>query len=221
MEIHATNSGFLVWKDVKDELIKLRIYTDFSTIPLLLSIEQVAILLLLNVAVVVKDTYSSPSNSQIKEYKDTRQNQKFEFEKQKESYITQMKRFYLKESQTKPLKPMLNHDLTSDIFPWYKSIDIRIDPPETPKFRVFRDLYFKEYHLVDGSKFGGDFLVYLKNVEECHSSFIVNVIENDTLEMCALIALSRMALQVNKKRVFAKSTPSRVEYLSFEWTSWV
>lgn len=67
------------------------------------------------------------------------------------------------------------------------------------KLKAFRDLWRKGFWLVDGYKFGCDYLAYDKTPMENHSKFLVNIIpSSNNIKPLELIALLRIATQVNK-----------------------
>ncbi|CEF69938.1 U6 snRNA-associated Sm-like protein LSm2 [Strongyloides ratti] len=68
------------------------------------------------------------------------------------------------------------------------------------KLKVFRDLWRKGFWLVDGYKFGGDYLAYDKIPVGNHSRFIVNISPSSkNITPLELIAALRIATQVKKE----------------------
>lgn len=52
-------------------------------------------------------------------------------------------------------------------YPWFNKDDMKVvewkyplTPNQRHKYKVYKDLWEKEYYITSGDKFGGDFLVY-------------------------------------------------------------
>lgn len=61
--------------------------------------------------------------------------------------------------------------LTLLAYPWFHKDDMKVVEWKYPftsnqrhKYKVYKDLWEKEYYITSGEKFGGDFLVYPGNI---------------------------------------------------------
>ncbi|EPZ35622.1 tRNA endonuclease-like domain-containing protein [Rozella allomycis CSF55] len=76
---------------------------------------------------------------------------------------------------------------------------------ESIKYKVFHDLIIKNYYVMEGFKFGGDFLVYHQMPWKCHSEWIVSVSNGlDFIRPQQIVANTRLANNANKKWIVAK-----------------
>eukprot|EP01125_Pyxidicula_operculata_P009707 TRINITY_DN3185_c0_g1_i1.p1 TRINITY_DN3185_c0_g1~~TRINITY_DN3185_c0_g1_i1.p1 ORF type:complete len:272 (-),score=63.41 TRINITY_DN3185_c0_g1_i1:929-1744(-) len=84
-----------------------------------------------------------------------------------------------------------------------KSIEFK-DRKSIERFLVFQDLWEKNYYITEGSKFGGDFLLYPNEPSNFHASHIV-VVLNETEEKMVeeIIAMVRCSVTVKKKLIIA------------------
>lgn len=91
---------------------------------------------------------------------------------------------------------------------------------EQVKFKVFKDLWERGYYITTGSKYGGDFLVYLGDPFKFHSSYVVMVmLPSKKFGMLDLISIGRLAATVKKTAVLATVDGSiNVIYSSIKWS---
>lgn len=111
----------------------------------------------------------------------------------------------------------------------YKGARIRFpfppfdDDVEKMKFLVYRDLYSKGLTLTNGSKFGGNFLVYHGFPETVHASSIVIVTPfNSLIPTSSIISWGRLATAVQKNVIIglvSLEEEGLVKYVSFQWKS--
>ena len=96
-------------------------------------------------------------------------------------------------------------------------------PPPSPRHAVrnavYADLWRKGYHVSSGSKFGGDFLAYAGDPQECHASFIVVVaLPDEVVEPSSFLGTSRVSVIARKHPVLASvSGAGEVKYVWFRW----
>jgi len=86
---------------------------------------------------------------------------------------------------------------------------------------VFKDLWLRGYYVTDGVKFGGDFLAYNGDPEQCHAQFVVQVRGNEEEFTASLLASScRLTTSVNKSLLVASVyllQNSDVVYTEITW----
>ena len=111
--------------------------------------------------------------------------------------------------------------------PWVDSedkVECHWTYPESDLCRLatFRDLWKSGYFLTDGSKFGGDFLVYCGDPVKYHAKYIVICIKNShVLEEARtqdLVARCRLGAGVKKIVLFSWLEGDRIKYKSL--TRW-
>ncbi|EZA48854.1 hypothetical protein DMN91_005372 [Ooceraea biroi] len=88
------------------------------------------------------------------------------------------------------------------------------------KYKVYKDLWERNYYITSGEKFGGDFLVYPGDPIMFHSQFIVLCKSKDEeLSITELIAQCRVSCHVRKTLVFAIycEEEDKVKYQSLQW----
>lgn len=90
---------------------------------------------------------------------------------------------------------------------------------ERLKYSVFCDLHDQGFYVANGSKFGGDFLVYPGDPVCYHSFYIVLCVPCDKkLSVYEYSALGRLASTVKKTLLLCFELEGCVEYLSVSWT---
>lgn len=87
------------------------------------------------------------------------------------------------------------------------------------KFRVFQDLWEKNFYVTNGDSFGADFLAYPGDPMQFHASQIVHVIDIvRKFNVKYLVSCARNSIAVNKKCLFAYiNMNGQVEYQTLEW----
>ncbi|CAH1638715.1 unnamed protein product [Spodoptera littoralis] len=88
------------------------------------------------------------------------------------------------------------------------------------KFKIFKDLWEKKFHITSGSKFGCDFLVYPGDPVKFHATYMVQCVYNQeaTMRPAELVAFGRLSVTVNKLAVFAfYNSHEKVEYQTLQW----
>ncbi|XP_048780508.1 tRNA-splicing endonuclease subunit Sen34-like [Ostrea edulis] len=91
---------------------------------------------------------------------------------------------------------------------------------ERLKFGVYRDLWNQGYFLSNGSKFGGDFLVYPGDPSRYHSHYIAICIPHEK-KMSALdiVSMGRLGSNVRKTVLLCSEGPdNKISYISLQWT---
>ena len=85
---------------------------------------------------------------------------------------------------------------------------------ESPKSIVAHDLEQKGYHVVSGSKFGADFIIYKEDID--HSIAVISLFQRDSVIpiQYELASLARIASNVKKSGYLAIVDGGTVEYLS-------
>ncbi|KAL6058677.1 tRNA-splicing endonuclease subunit [Balamuthia mandrillaris] len=102
---------------------------------------------------------------------------------------------------------------------WQREYFPRTDE-ERMRSRVFADLWERGYYLTTGTKFGGDYLVYLDEPLCYHASFVVRIVAwEEEIEPLQLIAFGRLGATVKKSMVFASVHPSdgSIRYITIDW----
>lgn len=95
--------------------------------------------------------------------------------------------------------------------------------PETEleklRYKVFLDLWEKGYYITQGSKFGGDYLVYPGDPFRFHSYFVVKIVAwKKSISALDLISVGRLGSTVKKTSVLASVDSSgNVIYTSIQW----
>lgn len=89
----------------------------------------------------------------------------------------------------------------------------------TQKYKVFKDLWRKGFHLTTGDSFGCDFLAYPGDPMLYHASQTVHVVDpNQKFDIKCLISKARLSVSVNKKCVFAYTDDDDV--VTYQTLSW-
>ncbi|KAF1759289.1 hypothetical protein GCK72_015753 [Caenorhabditis remanei] len=101
------------------------------------------------------------------------------------------------------------------------SLEIHEIPFEdTKEFRtkrlVVRDFWKRGYYIADGTRFGGDYLVYTRSPNECHAEFVLLCTPiTDSQRISAM----RCCNQVKKCLILATTSPDSTQphYTKCEW----
>jgi len=91
---------------------------------------------------------------------------------------------------------------------------------ERSVFTVFEDLWMRGYFISNGSKFGGNFLVYPGDPLLFHAHFIVIVVEPcEIISPLDIVSYGRLGVSVKKMSVLASVDPhdSKVYYFPIDW----
>ncbi|KAL1464577.1 hypothetical protein WDU94_004209 [Cyamophila willieti] len=91
------------------------------------------------------------------------------------------------------------------------------------KYSIFKDLWSRKYFITNGTKFGGDYLVYCGDPSKFHAQFIVICKDQkDTFQASELAMYSRIGTNVKKTVVIAScDTAGQVIYQSLSWADLV
>lgn len=88
------------------------------------------------------------------------------------------------------------------------------------KYRVYKDLWERDFFVTNGHSFGSDFLAYPGDPMTFHAAHIVHVVVDPAkrFNVKYLISCARLSVSVNKKCVFAfVDVNDRVAYQTVEW----
>lgn len=87
------------------------------------------------------------------------------------------------------------------------------------RFRVFKEFWTQGYFLTQGSKFGGDFLVYPGDPARFHSFFIARCLPHTkTVQILEIAAIERLATSVRKTVVICSlDDADQVCFTSLQW----
>lgn len=107
-----------------------------------------------------------------------------------------------------PFNSQLNFDEVKDI----QVTDMR-------KYKIFRDLWEKNFVITNGDSFGCDFLVYPGDPVSFHASQIIHIVNlADKFNVKYLVSCGRLSISVNKKCVFAYVKENdEIGYQTLEW----
>jgi len=123
------------------------------------------------------------------------------------------------EEEIAKIRPIDKEHQVVQIFtqdPWmedHDKLEARLHPPSTDvdkcRLFTFKTLWKKGYYIGEGSKFGGDYLVYLGDPLKFHASYIVMCLDDASHESLFnrpqdLVAKSRLGSQVHKTVLIAK-----------------
>ncbi|EGI65192.1 tRNA-splicing endonuclease subunit Sen34 [Acromyrmex echinatior] len=113
-------------------------------------------------------------------------------------------------------------------YPWSNKDDVKIVEWKYPltsdqqlKYKIYKDLWERQYYITSGEKFGGDFLVYPGDPIMFHSQYIIQCKRADEeIPIMDVIAQCRLSCHVRKTLVFATYHEEEdiVKYQSFQWT---
>lgn len=112
--------------------------------------------------------------------------------------------------------------------PFDKRLETVVDfeYPKTDKqlirYRVFKDLWNKNYYITNGIKFGSDFLVYEMDPIVVHSKYMVVCKEDAELDDIQIQLYGRLGKSVRKNVLIARvlyiqQNDYRIDYKSIEW----
>ncbi|KAL0118432.1 hypothetical protein PUN28_009235 [Cardiocondyla obscurior] len=113
-------------------------------------------------------------------------------------------------------------------YPWSGENDVKavewkypVTSDQQLKYKVYKDLWEKQYYITSGEKFGGDFLVYPGDPIMFHSQYIVHCKRKDEeISIMEIITQCRLSCHVRKTLVFATYYEEKdvVKYQSSQWT---
>lgn len=113
-------------------------------------------------------------------------------------------------------------------YPWSDKDDIKIvewkyllTPDQQLRYKVYKDLWERQYYITSGEKFGGDFLVYPGDPIMFHSQYVVQCKRKDEeIPVTEIVTQCRLGCHVRKTLVFATyhEEEDTVKYQSFQWT---
>lgn len=87
-------------------------------------------------------------------------------------------------------------------------------------YEIYKDLWKKGYYVTNGSKFGGDFLIYNGDPILYHSQYIVVCKQfQEEFETHQICSLGRLGNSVKKDVLLATKKDSGLEYLSISWNN--
>ncbi|GAB1600854.1 tRNA-splicing endonuclease subunit Sen34-like [Argonauta hians] len=109
--------------------------------------------------------------------------------------------------------------------PWvtrtYKEVEWTFPSNATQnlRFQVFKEFWEQGYFLTNGSKFGGDFLVYPGDPARYHSFFIVRCVkQTEKIQMMDIAAIERLGTSVRKTVVICSLNEyNKVDFISLQW----
>nr|XP_021181616.2 tRNA-splicing endonuclease subunit Sen34 [Helicoverpa armigera] len=88
------------------------------------------------------------------------------------------------------------------------------------KYKIFKNLWEKHYHITNGSKFGCDYLLYPGDPVRFHATYMVRCIYDHTatISPAQLVAFGRLSVAVNKLAVLAfYNCHGKLEYQTLQW----
>ncbi|XP_011867038.1 PREDICTED: tRNA-splicing endonuclease subunit Sen34 [Vollenhovia emeryi] len=89
------------------------------------------------------------------------------------------------------------------------------------RYKVYKDLWERQYYITSGEKFGGDFLVYPGDPIMFHSQYVVQCRRKDEeIPITEIVAQCRLSCHVRKTLVLATYNEEKdvVKYQSFQWS---
>jgi tRNA splicing endonuclease len=208
IEVFYVKNEYLVWdNDNAEELRRNRVFLLNDSLPIRLSEEQATLLCELNLAVIYHSIYSTPSEIHLHDYCSLKTGEMDDWNIRKLQYDEEMKLIFSQEPRLEkalwPTKPALPSMLekTSARMGWIKKTAFG-SPQTSQRSKIFRAFWNDGWWISDGLKFGGDFLLYAESPENCHSSFIVQIVSNGKLSSSELLSLSRLGSSVKKRAIF-------------------
>ena len=254
---HTNKRDFLIWDlHALPILEDARITFDYfgrsadSCLPIRLTLEKAELLVQhLKVACYCKAEYLVPNAEELETYEGVYRTELADWQVERSIYESKMKAIYTSNEKTAiedmPLKPVLPISIeTKSCQPWCKLV---ADPSAKEmaahfgdryekKCKIFLSLWLDGWWIGEGSKFGGDYLLYREKPDKCHSSYIVCVIygngkdETSSSSSCSLPPLSyrdlmcasRLANVTKKVLVFCYFDPiaDKTRFISCDWTGW-
>jgi len=110
---------------------------------------------------------------------------------------------------------------------WSSKDDLKIvewkyplTPDQQLKYKVYKDLWERQYYITSGEKFGGDFLVYPGDPIMFHSLYVIQCKRKDEeIPITQIVSQCRLSCHVRKTLVFATYYEEEdiVKYQSFQW----
>ncbi|XP_077292543.1 tRNA splicing endonuclease subunit 34 [Arctopsyche grandis] len=88
------------------------------------------------------------------------------------------------------------------------------------RYSVFKDLWKRGFFVTAGTKFGGDFLVYLGDPVKFHAMYMVKCLNNSSeiISLKRIVAFGRLGVSVNKITVIAYiNNDNNVTYQTLQW----
>ncbi|CAH1115914.1 unnamed protein product [Phaedon cochleariae] len=86
------------------------------------------------------------------------------------------------------------------------------------KQKVFSDLWERGFYVTEGSKFGGDYLVYYGDPVCHHAIFIIKCVDNSkNISPSEIVTMGRLGTSVKKKAVLASLVNDEVSYITVNW----
>ncbi|GJQ79005.1 hypothetical protein Trydic_g166 [Trypoxylus dichotomus] len=97
--------------------------------------------------------------------------------------------------------------------------DIILSKTTPSKVEIYSDLWKKNYYITVGSKFGGDFLLYLGDPVIYHAVNIVRCISvDDNFHPSELVSFSRLGTSVKKRAILATLKDNGIiSYITLNW----
>lgn len=91
---------------------------------------------------------------------------------------------------------------------------------EQLRYHVYRDLWNQGFFLSNGSKFGGDFLVYPGDPSRYHSHYIAICIPHDKpMSALDIVRMGRLGSNVRKTVLMcSQDCDQRISYISLQWS---
>jgi len=220
--------------------------TEFTGSPLLLSPEEVTLLLRQNIITILDGDCApcKPSEEEIskffknrKETMEMQMNEMLEYRKEKAEFFSknilnasekdekmkeqhQKNKTELEGSEQICINSVSTRKNTSSTLQW----TFPITEEENHRYIVFEDLWTKGFYLTNGSKFGGDFLAYSGDPLQYHAHYVI-IVKYCFEELTPLdvISYGRLGVTVKKTPVLASvfksnsSEKSIVSYFSIDW----
>jgi tRNA-intron lyase len=95
---------------------------------------------------------------------------------------------------------------------------------QSSKTKIVSALENKGYHILQGGKFGCDYLLYENDPSSCHATYLVSVLNSKSADVPAIDVISnaRLAGNVNKTFMFCywDDECGDVGCTEVQWTGW-
>ncbi|KAL6252169.1 hypothetical protein P5V15_004446 [Pogonomyrmex californicus] len=115
-------------------------------------------------------------------------------------------------------------------YPWSNKDNIKsvewkypLTPEQRLKYKVFKDLWERQYYITSGENYGTDFVVYPGDPMMFHSQFMIQcVCRDEEIPILDIVTKCRLSCHVRKTLVFATyhEEDDTVKYQSFQWADW-
>lgn len=106
--------------------------------------------------------------------------------------------------------------LTGDPLQWPKT------PKDYVKYKLFKELHQQRgYYIINGIKFGGDYLLYTGDPFENHSPYVASLLPASTkFTPRQLVAMSRLCTQVKKAQLLCEfdETTDSFTFIELKWS---